>query len=321
MARVVLGFPMYRSEEFVADVIQSLLSLDYDDLAVVAIDDCSPDATLEIARSYATSDPRLVVEGNASRLGMIGNWNRVLDRTYELFPDFEYFAWASDNDFREPSWASTLTQALEDNPGAALAYSRFGTIEQDGTRNAGASRWLFESRDIGDPFERLRATTKGMRAGPIMYGLHRRATLERAGNVPAVLLSDVLFLSHLSLYGTFVQVPDVLWYRGLRRTGASSGRQRAALFANPPLSTFLPFSLQHTLWLLRTMVFGQRRPPGLTRADAMRVAIFYLSSWYGRLLSRGVKKNGKWRRKKMKNVRRQRSRLRKYLRHVSRFRY
>ena len=128
---------MYRSEEFVADVIQSLLSLNYENLAVVAIDDCSPDATLEIARSYAASDPRLVVEGNASRLGMIGNWNRVLERAYELFPDFEYFAWASDNDFREPSWASNLTQALEDNPGAALAYCRFGTIEQDGTRSAG----------------------------------------------------------------------------------------------------------------------------------------------------------------------------------------
>jgi hypothetical protein len=160
-----------------------------------------------------------------------------------------------------------------------------------------------------------------MRAGPIMYGLHRRATLERAGNVPAVLLSDVLFLSHLSLYGTFVQVPDVLWYRGLRRTGASSGRQRAALFANPPLSTFLPFSLQHTLWLLRTMVFGQRRPPGMTRADAMRVAIFYFASWYGRLVSRSVKKNRKWQRKRVKTLRRQRSSLRKYLRRVSRFRH
>ena len=257
---------MYRSEEFVGPVIESLLALEHESIAVIALDDCSPDGTLEIASRYAAADPRLHVEANPERLGMIGNWNRALERAYELHPDFEFFAWASDNDLREPAWASVLVRALEEDPRAALAYSRFGTIVAGEKVVPDHAKWLFETRDLSSPFARLRTASDGLRAGPIMYGLHRRSTLDQAGNVPSVLLSDFIFLSHLSLYGTFIQSPEVLWYRDLRRTtGSSPRRQRAALFADPPPLTYLPVSLQHTAWLLERLVVRGRRPRGFGR--------------------------------------------------------
>ena len=73
MARLVFGLPMYRSEETVGPVIESLLEQDFADLAVVAVDDASPDRTLDIARGYAERDPRLIVEASPQRRGMIGN--------------------------------------------------------------------------------------------------------------------------------------------------------------------------------------------------------------------------------------------------------
>jgi glycosyltransferase involved in cell wall biosynthesis len=284
--QVVIGLPIYRSEDLIADALQSLLALDYDNFSIVAVDDCSPDATLEIARRYAATEPRLVVERNAERLGMIGNWNRVLERAYELYPDFDYFAWASDNDVREPQWISRLVDALEADPRAALAYSRFGTIA-DGERVApDRPKWVFDTREIADPVQRLKAATKGMRAGAIMYGLHRRQTLDDAGNVPPVLLSDFVFLSHLSLYGTFLQVPEVLWFRELsRRTGGTMRGQRAALFADPPARTYLPVSLQHTLWLSEKLLRGAR-PEGLGRWGAVYVPLFYVVDWGRRLVVR-----------------------------------
>lgn len=287
MARVVLGLPMYRSERSVGPVLESLLALDHDDFAIVAVDDCSPDSTLEIARRYST-DPRLVVESNPERLGMIGNWNRVLERAYQLFPAFEYFAWASDNDLRDPPWISVLLRELESQPAAVLAYSRFGTIDNGEKRVPNHSRWRFETRGITSSRERFEAAMERMRAGPVMYGLHRRGTLDRVGNVPRVLLSDFVFLAHLSLYGTFVQAPEVLWYRDLRQaTGASTRRQRAALFAEPPLLTRLPVSLQHTLWLIRHLVITGRRPPGMTRKTALSLSLYYLVNWWSRLVRRG----------------------------------
>jgi hypothetical protein len=294
---------MYNSEEFVADVIESLLALDYDDFAVIAVDDCSPDATYEIARSFAERDPRIVVERNPQRLGMIGNWNATLRRAYELHPDFAYFAFASDNDLRKTPWLADLTRALEEHPHAAIAYSRFGTTDMPEREKA---RWLFDTRNISDPLERQRTTTELVRAGPVMYGLHRRATLERAGEVPEVLLSDVLFLSHLSLYGTFVQTPDVLWFRGERRTGWSGARQRRALFATAPRSAYLPVSLQHTLWLIRYMVAGELRPAGMSRWTALYVSLRYLTDWWRRHVQRALATNAKRRRKRRKDRRKAR---------------
>ena len=275
MARLVFGLPMFRSEETIGPVLESLLGQDFADLAVVAVDDASPDETLARARRYAERDPRLIVVANPRRLGMIANWNRTLELARERFPELEYFAFASDNDLREPAWASALVRELEANPDAALAYSRFGMIDEHGRKApAEPGRLRFETRGMTSPGRRFVATLEGMRAGPVMYGLHRRRTLDQVVEVPPTLVSDVLFLTHLSLYGTFVQAPELLWYRDRRRvTGGMTRVQRAALFADPPRSTYLPVPVQHTYWLFRRLVVEGRRPPGLSARQALAILL------------------------------------------------
>lgn len=283
MPRVVLGLPMYQAEDFLAATLDSLVSMDYDDFAIVAIDDRSSDATSAIARRYAESDPRIVVEVNPTRLGMIENWNRVFLRAGELFDSFDYFAWASDNDLRDPGWLSALVRALDDNPTAILAYSAFGTLEE----RTPSTKWVFDSRSVADPSERFRAALNGMPVGAMMYGLHRRGTLESRGRIPRVVASDVLFLAHLSLFGGYLQESSVTWYRGARRTGGKMRRHRAALFAGrPPLWAFLSVEIQHTLWLFRVMVFGNQRPSGMSRSSAAHLCMLYLRTRSGRRLRR-----------------------------------
>ena len=292
MARLVFGLPMYRSEGTVGAVIESLLDQDFGDVAVVAVDDASPDGTLEIARRYAERDPRLVVEAAAQRRGMIGNWNRTLEIARERFPEFEYFAFASDNDLRDPQWASACVRELEADPDAVLAYSRFGVIGSDGEKTVPQpNKWLFETRGLTKRRERFLKTLESLRAGPVMYGLHRRRTLDAVIEVQSTLLSDVLFLSHLSLYGTFVQAPETLWFRDRRQmTGAVTSVQRAALFADPPRLTFRPVPVQHTYWLFRRLVLEGRRPPGLSAFAALAVPVVYVAHWNWRLLRRRRRK-------------------------------
>jgi glycosyltransferase involved in cell wall biosynthesis len=281
MARAVFGLPMYMSEGLVGEVLETLLAQDFPDFAIVAVDDCSDDRTVEVASTYAARDSRLTVESSPARLGMIRTWNRVLARAYALHPEFEFFAFASDNDPREPTWLSALIHELEQHPSAAIAYSRFGVI-RDGTKMPIPEKWLFDSRAIADPILRMRAA-EDVPAGPAMYGLHRRSTLDKAGDVPSVLFSDLLFLSHLALFGTFLQHPEVLWYRGERRTGGDRHRQRAALFGpHPPVTSFLPVSIQHTGWLTRWMVLGNRRPANIERAQGAALAARYLARWITR---------------------------------------
>jgi glycosyltransferase involved in cell wall biosynthesis len=305
---------MYNSEALVEEVLGTLLAQDFDEFAVVAIDDCSADGTLEVAARFAVRDSRLTVEANPARMGMIRTWNRVLERSRELHPSFEFFAFASDNDPRERTWLSALVDALERDSSAVIAYSRFGVIK-DGVRIPYPHKWLFDSRNLVDPVARLLAA-EDMPTGAIMYGLHRRDVLELAGDVPSVLFSDVLFLSHLALFGPFLQHDDVLWYRGERRTGGTVRRQRAALFGpKPPPTSYLPISVQHTGWLVRWMIIGNRRPPTIDRLQAGRIAAKYLARWLTRFyLDPWTLRLRSWLQAKRKDLRRRWKRFRKPLR-------
>jgi glycosyltransferase involved in cell wall biosynthesis len=310
---------MYRSEALVGDVLETLLAQDFRDFAIVAIDDCSGDGTLEVASRFAAHDQRLTVGSSPERLGMIRTWNRVLELSRELYPGSEFFAFASDNDPREPTWLSALAKQLEEHPAAALAYSRFGVI-RDGTKVPYPDRWLLDTREIADPVERMRAVEDARALGYVMYGLHRRSTLDRTGDVPPVLFSDRLFLSHLALFGTFVQHPEVLWYRGERQTGGNVRRQRAALFgARPPLTSFLPASIQHTGCLTRSMVFGNRRPAGMGLGQAVAVAAGYWVRWIVRFyLAPWTEPQRRWLRIERRRLYRRWKRVRKSLRHYNR---
>jgi hypothetical protein len=226
---------------------------------------------------------------------MIGNWNRTLEIARERLPEFEYFAFASDNDLRDPQWASTLVRELEADEDAVLAYSRFGVIGTDGEKSVPQpNKWLFETRGLVSRRERFLKTLDSLRAGPVMYGLHRRRTLDAVVEVQSTLLSDVLFLSHLSLYGTFVQASETLWFRDRRQmTGAVTSVQRAALFADPPRLTSLPVPAQHTYWLFRRLLLEGRRPHGLSPVEALAVPVVYLAHWGWRLGRRRRRKLAK----------------------------
>ena len=53
--------PMYNSENSIRDCINSVLTQDFDDFEIIAIDDGSTDRTLEILHSYAAIDSRVKV--------------------------------------------------------------------------------------------------------------------------------------------------------------------------------------------------------------------------------------------------------------------
>lgn len=74
--RVSICIPTYNGAAFIAEAIRSVLSQSSPDFELLIVDDCSGDATVEIARSFA--DARIRVTVNSARLGIPGNWNRCL---------------------------------------------------------------------------------------------------------------------------------------------------------------------------------------------------------------------------------------------------
>src|SRR6516225_6045108 len=66
--------PCYNLGHFLGDCVSSILSQSYEDFEVLIMDDCSPDATAEVARSF--KDPRVVHIYNNVNLGHLKNYNK-----------------------------------------------------------------------------------------------------------------------------------------------------------------------------------------------------------------------------------------------------
>ena len=239
MARTVFGLPAHEGAAHVAEALESLLSQEDDDLAVVVVDDASTDATAAIAERYAAVDPRVTVVRNPERVGMVENWRRCFTLARERHPHLAYFAWASDHDAWHPRWLRVLVGELERHPEAVLAYPMHVRIGTDGAplrpaveRQNGRLRvkpgWSFETRGRRRRFAR---TVRRMSAGNMVYGLWRADALERCGIFDPILAPDRLVVALASLEGEFVQSREILWYRRFR-IETSSERQRQALFAD-----------------------------------------------------------------------------------------
>lgn len=258
--KVVLGLPLFSDHEHVRPAIESLLAQTYAHVFLVVCED-GLDTRRELGRLL--EHPRVAYERNASHLGLVGNWRRVFAVGRELHPEAPYFAWASDHDLWEPEWAQSLVGALERSPEAVLAYPHVGRIGGAAPCPGGRSA---DTRGLTDGLERLRASYDGLAAGDMVYGLFRAEALEGCGAFPRVVAPDRLLLAELSLQGTFVQVPELLWSRR-KDVRFSLARQRASLFgARAPRHAALPWWLQHVVVFTRDVALQDHVGPGPARA-------------------------------------------------------
>ena len=58
--------PIYNSEKYLSETLTSILSSDYDDFEVICVDDGSKDASIAIAKEYASKDNRVKVYSQAN---------------------------------------------------------------------------------------------------------------------------------------------------------------------------------------------------------------------------------------------------------------
>lgn len=70
--------PVYKAEPFVETAVGSLLAQSFRDWELIAVDDASPDSTLQRLEALSRGDGRIRVYSNQERRGVTGNWNECL---------------------------------------------------------------------------------------------------------------------------------------------------------------------------------------------------------------------------------------------------
>jgi len=125
-AKVSIITPLYNSEKFIGETIESVARQTYENWEHIIIDDCSTDASFTIAQEYAKADARIILLSNAVNSGVSESRNLGLQSA-----EGEFIAFIDSDDLWEPHKLEVQLNALRDENGS-LAYSSYLRVDEQG---------------------------------------------------------------------------------------------------------------------------------------------------------------------------------------------
>lgn len=126
--KVSVIIPNYNHAPYLRERIDSVLAQTYPDLEVILIDDCSTDDSHDIMEEYR-SEPRVthIIYNDANSGNTFVQWQHGF-----TLAQGEYIWVAESDDAAEPTFLETLTDELDKNPQAMLAYSHSRMVGPQG---------------------------------------------------------------------------------------------------------------------------------------------------------------------------------------------
>jgi glycosyltransferase involved in cell wall biosynthesis len=125
---ITTTIPVHNGERFLPQTLESLGRQTRRPDRVVVVDNCSTDATPQIARSFQGLPVEYV--RNARDLGPFGNFNRCLDFAAET----DYLQILHADDLLLPEYYATMTRHLEDCAGRGMAWCLDERIDEQNRR-------------------------------------------------------------------------------------------------------------------------------------------------------------------------------------------
>jgi glycosyltransferase involved in cell wall biosynthesis len=210
--RLSIGLPVYNGEDHLGESLEALLGQTYGDFELVISSNASTDATDDICRDYAASDPRIRFFRQPRNVGAAPNHDFVFRKSRG-----ELFKWASGDDLYARDLVEQCVRLLDTHPEAVLAHSWTAAVDEHGTVVQAFEYPL--ATDSPDPRARLHSMLFGgddlpgaIRADDF-YGIIRADVLRRVKPHGSFHHADQTFMCELALHGRFVQYPGFLYFR------------------------------------------------------------------------------------------------------------
>lgn len=108
--KVSVIMPVYNTEEFVWEAIESILSQSFQDFEFIIIDDFSSDSSYEICKKYASKDKRIKLYRNKKNMWISYTRNKLINNTKT-----NYILSQDSDDISFPSRIRLLYNFLENN--------------------------------------------------------------------------------------------------------------------------------------------------------------------------------------------------------------
>lgn len=109
--------PVYNTEAYLAEAIESVLAQTYDNWEYVIVNNCSTDRSFEIAQEYAQWDARIKIQTNDQFLSQMQNWNHALR---QISPDSRYCKIVHADDWLFPDCITQMVAVAKANPSVGM---------------------------------------------------------------------------------------------------------------------------------------------------------------------------------------------------------
>jgi len=119
--KISIGLPVYNGEKFIRRSLDSLLSQTFSDFELIISDNASTDATAQICEEYTKKDKRVRYIQQKKNMGMIWNFNFVLEQSKS-----EYFIWTAMDDILLPTFLEKNLDVLITKKKLVCSVSKIG---------------------------------------------------------------------------------------------------------------------------------------------------------------------------------------------------
>lgn len=117
--------PLYNSEKFIAETIESVLTQTYKNWEMIIVNDCSKDQGPVIVQKYLKKDSRIKLFNNEKNLGGAGTRNEAIKRATG-----KYIAFLDSDDLWKKEKLEKQINFMENN-NYDLTYSKFERIDEE----------------------------------------------------------------------------------------------------------------------------------------------------------------------------------------------
>jgi glycosyltransferase involved in cell wall biosynthesis len=214
---ITIGMPVYNGEKYLTAALDSLSSQDYKDIEILILDNASTDNTRIICSAFTKKDPRIKYQRNEKNIGIINNFNRVLQMS-----DSEYFMWAAYDDLWAQTFVSTLLEVLEKHKDAVLAFPSaimFDDLQAHITDHQFMKDYPILTRlSSKNQYDRMKLYLEaGDGKSNMTYGLMRTSLLKKTGGfqIRGFLdyAPDLWLLFDLLRYGEIISCEKTLFFK------------------------------------------------------------------------------------------------------------
>jgi len=201
---VSIGIPVFNGAVHLESTVNSLLRQSHKNIELIVSDNASTDDSAKIAAMFASEDSRVKLIKNNENLGLMNNFNQVLQES-----SGEFFMWASSDDLHSKDFIKECVCSLIANPNAVLCQTRVAVCLETKERVIFYSN-LNSFSDKTRVEARYKETLYNFPAVAI-YGMYRAKFAKKIPGFRNFPGGDLLWVQELSLAGNFIQNENTLF--------------------------------------------------------------------------------------------------------------